>query len=618
MNDTNRRERIKAEKERLKRRIRVAVDPNKYEYIPEKKPFDVFEDIDTHQRVGIYARVSTDNLEQTSSYELQKKYYEEFVTKHPNWKLVEIYADEGISGTFLRKRKNFLRMIEDAKAGKLDLIVTKSVSRFARNVEDFLGTIRELTHLKNPVGVLFEMEMIFSLKDESKMALSFHATMAEEESHVRSRSMETSLRMRLDNGLPLTPKLYGYTHDAEGNLVINPEEAPTVKLMFYMYLYGFSSQQIADELNKLEKKTYYGKGGWLSSVVLGILRNERHCGDVLTRKTYTPDFHDHISRPNRGDRPQSRYYDHHESIVSRDDYIAVQHMIQNARFRNKSVLPELSVIEDGILKGFVVIHPRWAAFKEAEYMQAARSVPKSSEQDEPRVITVNPGDFDYRGFEIARSELLDTNDRPAITFSKGKIKLNVPIIRKYGEDNYLELLINPLEGKFAVRRSDKDNRSAVQVSLLRNGQYYPKPISATAFYSTVFGLFDWDTEIGYRIIGSLFEQDGESVYIFNRSDSQALMHMETMTALDDSGSEKSDLSLSSQGRNVRAIQAEWFTSFGKEFYFHEQTLIELESQSERDWKLRMEGTTFSAGKKLNVTGFDELKAYIWKELGKEI
>lgn len=178
MNDTNRRERIKAEKERLKRRIRVTVDPNKYEYIPEKKPFDVFEDIDTHQRVGIYARVSTDNLEQTSSYELQKKYYEEFVTKHPNWKLVEIYADEGISGTFLRKRKNFLRMIEDAKAGKLDLIVTKSVSRFARNVEDFLGTIRELTHLKHPVGVLFEMEMIFSLKDESKMALSFHATIA--------------------------------------------------------------------------------------------------------------------------------------------------------------------------------------------------------------------------------------------------------------------------------------------------------------------------------------------------------------------------------------------------------------------------------------------------------
>ena len=90
MNDTNRRERIKAEKERLKRRIRVTVDPNKYEYIPEKKPFDVFEDIDTHQRVGIYARVSTDNVEQTSSYELQKKYYEEFVTKHPNWKLVEM------------------------------------------------------------------------------------------------------------------------------------------------------------------------------------------------------------------------------------------------------------------------------------------------------------------------------------------------------------------------------------------------------------------------------------------------------------------------------------------------------------------------------------------------
>ena len=145
-------------------------------------------------------------------------------------------------------------MIRDCKEGKLDLIITKSVSRFARNVMITIGTVRDLAHLKPPVGVFFESECIFSLNDDSQMALSFQATMAEEESHTRSRSMETSLRMRLDNGIPLTPKLLGFTHDADGNLIINPEEAKTVKLVFYMYLYGYSTQQIADVLNALERK----------------------------------------------------------------------------------------------------------------------------------------------------------------------------------------------------------------------------------------------------------------------------------------------------------------------------------------------------------------------------
>ncbi len=614
MIDTDRRERLRAEKERVRRRIRVTVDPDKYEYIPEQKPIDYY-DNDAPQNVGIYARVSTDNIGQTTSYELQKKYYEDFVRKHPHWKLIEIFADEGISGTSLKKRTNFLRMIDACKAGSVDLIITKSVSRFARNVEDFLGTIRELAHLKKPVGVFFESEAIFSLTDESKMALSFHATMAEEESHVRSRSMETSLRMRLDNGLPLTPKLYGYMHDGDGNLIINPDESPTVKLMFYMYLYGYSSQQIADELNKLERKTYYGKGMWSPSVVLNILRNERHCGDVLTRKTYTPDYKDHLKRPNRGQRPQSRYYDHHERIVSRDDYIAVQHMIQNARYRNKTVLPELAVIQDGILKGFVVIHPTWAGFKEGEYVQAAHSIPAEEKEDSPITITLQPGDIDYRGYQIARSELLDTAGRPAITFSRGRIKLNVPIVRKFGDDNYVELLISPMDGRFAIRKADKERKTAVRISCMRNGVYQPKEIPASAYYATIFSLFGWNIQYGYRIIGALYEQDGDFAYIFNRSDGEALMRIAEVSALNGSEVNPDSLEVSAQGRSIRAVPVEWFTSFGKEFYCHEQTLIELESQSERDWKIRMEATAFSTGKKLQVTSFDQIKAYITKELG---
>ena len=157
--------------------------------------------------------------------------------------------------------------------------------------------------------------------------------------------------MRLDHGILLTPKLLGYTHDSDGNLIVNEDEAPTVKLMFYMYLHGYSTQQIADKLNELQRKSSLGNIKWTSSGVVQILRNERHCGDVLTRKTYTYDYRKHLSRKNQGERPQSQYLDHHEAIISRDDFIAVQRKLDSARFRNMDYLPELSVVPGGLLKG---------------------------------------------------------------------------------------------------------------------------------------------------------------------------------------------------------------------------------------------------------------------------
>ena len=337
MIDKSTRKQLAERKERVRRRINTKVDPENYEFIPAKKPIDYY-DNDIRQRVAVYARVSTDNVQQTSSYELQKKYYEDFVVHHPNWTLVKIYADEGISGTSLAHRDEFNSMIADCRSGKIDMIITKSVSRFARNVVDCISMVRMLAELPSPVGVFFESECIFSLKDDSQMALSFQATMAQEESHIRSRSMETSLRMRLDGGLPLTPKLLGYSHDADGNLVVNPDEAPTVKLIFYMYLYGYSTSDIAAALTELGRKTYLGNVKWTSNSIVQVLRNERHCGDVLTRKTFTPNYLNHKARKNRGDRPQSLYRNHHEGIVTRDDFIAVQHLLNNSKYGNRSIL----------------------------------------------------------------------------------------------------------------------------------------------------------------------------------------------------------------------------------------------------------------------------------------
>ena len=623
MIDPNKRSQKEQDRERTRKRMHTQVDPENYEYIPEKKRVDYY-DNDTPMRVAIYVRVSTDDVRQTTSYELQKRYYEDFVKHHPHWTLVKIYADEGISGTMLENRAECMKMLADCRAGKIDLIITKSVSRLARNILVSIGIVRELAELKHPVGVFFESECIFSLNDDSAMALSFVATMAEEESHTRSRSMETSLRMRLDNGIPLTPKLLGFKHDADGQLIINPEEAPTVKLVFFMYLYGYSTQQIADALIALGRKSYLGNIKWTSSSVVQILRNERHCGDVITRKTFTPNFRTHKSVKNRGDRPQSHYYNHHDPIVSRDDFIAVQRMLDNARFKNKSYLPELRVLDSGIFQGFVVINPRWAAFGEQDYFQAARSVyPKIEEEDEPQVsvpkevqIKVEAGDFDMRGFEIARAELFDTQQKPSVTFSHKKIKFSKPLVRKLGEKNTIELLVNPITRKFAIRTTDKGNRQGVVCSKSEGGKLVPKDISTAAFSETLFSLFGWNSDYKYRITGSLYEQGSEIAYIFDTINTEAFFKPYVLPGHteDEDGNAPTVQPFMPSGKHIRGIPEAWTSTFGKQYYLHEQTLAELEAQSEDEWKLRIEGQLYETGKKLNVTGYEELRVYIKNEL----
>ena len=619
MIDKSTRKQLAERKERVRRRINTKVDPKNYEFIPAKKPIDYY-DNDIRQRVAVYARVSTDNVQQTSSYELQKKYYEDFVVHHPNWTLVKIYADEGISGTSLAHRDEFNSMIADCRSGKIDMIITKSVSRFARNVVDCISMVRMLAELTSPVGVFFESECIFSLKDDSQMALSFQATMAQEESHIRSRSMETSLRMRLDGGLPLTPKLLGYSHDADGNLVVNPDEAPTVKLIFYMYLYGYSTSDIAAVLTELGRKTYLGNVKWTSNSIVQVLRNERHCGDVLTRKTFTPNYLNHKARKNRGDRPQSLYRNHHEGIVSRDDFIAVQHLLNNSKYGNRSILPELRVIDSGLLRGFVTINPRWAGFKPADYYQASASIHPPDEQQAdaslPSSITLVPGDFDMRGFEIARSEFFDNYHRPYVLFQDKRIKFSTTCVRSFGKDNHVELLVNPVEMKFAVRTAAKSSRNAVVFSKLSDGKYQPRDIAGAAYVETLFQLFGWSPDLKYRIAGALFQTETESAYIFDVNDAEAFIKSYLLSGSKSTEQAKEPVQpLSVSGKRVRAVPEEWIGSFGKQYYLHQQSFPPVCDQSEEDWKIRMEGQLYETGQKLRVTGFDVLRDYICQELG---
>lgn len=622
MIDATGRKKAAVAKDKVRRRIHTKIDPERYEFFPAKKQIDYY-DNDVSQRVAVYARVSTGDIRQTTSYELQKKYYEDFVVRHPNWTLVKLYADEGISGTSLAHRDEFNRMIADCWAGKIDMIITKSVSRFARNVVDCISTVRMLGELPHPVGVFFESECIFSLKDDSQMALSFQATMAQEESHIRSRSMETSLRMRLDGGLPLTPKLLGYSHDADGNLVINPEEAPTVKLIFYMYLYGYSTQEIANTMTELGKRTYLGNVKWSPNSIVQVLRNERHCGDVLTRKTWTPSYLTHKSRKNRGDRPQSLYRDHHEGIVSRDDFIAVQRMLNNAKFGGRSFIPELRVIDSGLLKGFVTVNPRWAGFKPADFYHASTSVhPQPTQENAGQKtsphelqISVAAGDFDLRGFEVAREEFFDSAGRQYIVFQDKKIALSAACVKTFGRKGLVEFLVDPVQMLFAVRSSAQNQRSAVTCSRLSEGKIVPREISAGAFASTLFELFGWNPSFKYRITGSLFQSGEESAYIFRIADAEAFLRPALLPAREGGDPKQQDVTpLSVSGKRVRAVPQGWAHSFGSSYYAHQRELPSPEEQNEEDWKLRLEGRLYETGPRLHITSFDTLRSFIRQEL----
>ena len=354
------------EKEKIRNRYK-GVSPDLLEVIPAEERVDILQD-DREKRVGVYVRVSTDDPRQTSSFELQRNHYTDLIDRYPNWHLYRIYADEGISGTSLKHRKSFIKMIEDCKQHKLDLIVTKSVSRFARNIYDCIGYIRMLAALKPPVGVFFETEGLYTLRDDSEMALTFTASFAQEESRTRSSAMNLSYEMRFRRGIFMLPKLLGYDKDEEGNLVVNENEAQTVRLIFFMFLYGYTPKEIADELTKLQLKTKKGNVVWSPSSVIAILQNERHCGDVLAHKTWTPSYLDHKAVKNDGNKPQYRQRDHHEGIISRDDFFAAQQLLAHSMTGRTGMLPHLHVIDNGPLKGFVVVNPRWTGFDAAEYV----------------------------------------------------------------------------------------------------------------------------------------------------------------------------------------------------------------------------------------------------------
>ena len=275
-------------------------------------------------KVAAYCRVSTDDKEQKTSYEAQIQYYTDKINKNPEWQMAGIFADEGITGTQAKKRPQFQKMIRLCRQGKIDMILTKSLSRFARNTVDSLDYIRELRTLG--IAVISEKENINTLTAESEMLITIMSCFAQAESESISKNVSWGVRQSFKNGnVPIQyAKLLGYKKGENGLPEIIPEEAEIVKEIFRSYLDGMSLRQIADSLNDRAVKTKHKQTTWQPEIVKSILVNEKYTGDALLQKTYITDCITKKTRKNNGELPMYLVKNHHEPIVSRADFNRVQ------------------------------------------------------------------------------------------------------------------------------------------------------------------------------------------------------------------------------------------------------------------------------------------------------
>ena len=275
-------------------------------------------------RVAAYCRVSTDSDEQAGSYETQVNHYKEYIGRNSEWELAGIYTDDGISGTNTKKREGFNEMIDDCMAGKIDMVITKSISRFARNTIDCLKYVRQLKE-KN-IAIIFEKENINTLEASGELLLTIMASLAQQESASLSQNVKLGLQFRYQEGKVQVnhEHFLGYTKDEDGNLIIDEDEAKIVRRIFREYLEGASFRDIAEGLERDKIKTGGKRYKWHLSTVKGILRNEKYMGDALLQKTITTDFIEKIRIKNDGTVPQYYVKDSQEAIIPRDVYMQVQ------------------------------------------------------------------------------------------------------------------------------------------------------------------------------------------------------------------------------------------------------------------------------------------------------
>lgn len=334
-------------------------------------------------RVAAYCRVSTQEEEQLGSFEMQVLHFQQRIEGNPSWELVKIYKDEGRSGTTIHGRQGFQDMIADAVAGKIDLILTKSINRFGRNIVDILDNLRRLASLPNPVAVEFETEGIMHSGDgHNNLLIAILSALAEMESQQKSEAIKAGIRWRMAEGIYKfsVHNTLGYYRDHFGRIVIEPYEAEIVQYIYDSFLEGASIPEIGRSLEEQGIKSPMGKDHWNDATIRSILTNEKYCGDALMQKTYTKDYRSHRSVKND---KLNKYFkeNHHAAIIPREKWLRVQELLKVRRDVGRvTTLKKLANrfmvkrVKDGLFQGFFILDSRWTADERRQFLKIIDSI----------------------------------------------------------------------------------------------------------------------------------------------------------------------------------------------------------------------------------------------------
>ena len=503
-------------------------------------------------RVAAYCRVSTDDIDQALSIRLQITQYMQKIRESPNWKYAGCYVDDGFSGTNTAHRQGFQKLMKDAMDGKIDMIITKAVSRFARNLMDCIGWVEALQNHDPPIRVFFEQENLDTLSQTSGIILFVLAMVAQEESHMKSEAILLSLEWRFSRGRFLTPRLFGYDKvevpDGFGGkkkiLAVNESEARVVRWMYSTLLNGGSPEEIAEVLTEMAIPT----GGrrrdgtlntrWTASGVVATMRNEKHCGDVLARKTYTPNYKDHKAKKNNGKKNKYFQPDHHDAIVSRAMWNAAQRILNSRKYGHEGTYLPMRIIDSGSLAGYISMNRAWAGFDyedyyrasqiamgildsepdvdlEKEYLpeggrrldclvddhgisQIARDLTAAEQKIKDEMEGRDSEDIDAgqndeltRSFQVVSGEMFSRVHEPVIRITPKNITFNKSCVAKLPGTSYVELLLNPIERMMVIRPCAPEHPNAMTWDARSRG--------AAPLSKVIYSVMGWEEDYSFRI-----------------------------------------------------------------------------------------------------------------------
>ena len=519
---------LESERRKAEIRDRIHKQTDQYQktakdYFRPAKPTPSIYDSDL-KRVAVYTRVSTSSEEQISSIENQTLYYTKKIAETENWNLQNIYSDEGKSGTSLRKRDAFKRMMRDAKDQKMDLIICASISRFARNFSDCMTQIAALKtmHPAHPIGVYFETENIYTLNPSSQYSLDIQALLADWESGNKSRRMILSYDQRIMTGQYPVTDLMGYRHTKDGQLVIEPEEAKTVRFIFLAFIYGYNYDQIAMILTQKKRSTLRGRQEWNGVMVANIMKNERRWGDLEARKSIVVDYKLGKVTKNNGNRCSAYVPEHHEAIVS-PEIARAAHLVASSS--KKCGVQDVVVIQQGALKGFVGIHPNWSGIN----VESIRNLCLSAYLPE-EVVELNkmaemrsgkkPDTTFPSDYLTVSGTCFINQSSPVMTISKNGIRFSKACHTRLDNCEYVELLYHPILQVVILRKSI--HGSSTEMHWKNKNKIYSN-FSSKAFSGAVFEAMNWKRNHRYQCRGICHGQENAKFLIFELDESRTLL-----------------------------------------------------------------------------------------------